>query len=754
MARRKIFSSMFARRVALLYAGAFLGMATVSAQLVRLTVVEGGSRLVDAERPLVRERWTETKRGRILDRNGEVLAEDRPSFDVLVDYSMITGVWAIEKAAGDARKAAGDEWATLSQSERDARIEAASPARLAQMERMWSALSELTGAPRTDIERTRARIIANVQRTATTVWEKRRRAREIEWAKEKETAREVPLAEVARPIREQREAHTILRNIDDESAFALRKLGEEFPELRVVDGGARSYPWEGATVRIDRSTLPSPLRSAEPIDVQVEGVATHLLGWMRDRVLAEDIERRPRIDPTTGEVDRGHYREGDAVGAAGIERAQEGALRGLRGVVLYHRDTGEEEVTPSISGRDVQLTVDINLQSRVQALLDPAVGLTVVQRWHENPDVPLETELAAGAIVLDIESGDILAAGTWPTFTRTMLEEGDPIIFEDPVTPAWVDRSMERPYAPASIVKPLVYCEAVRVGAATVGERIECNGHFLENRKDVLRCWIYRERFQFQTHSQILRGPLAAHQAIARSCNIFFYTMGSRLGPEGMHEMYRRLGVLRGFDIGIGGTANGQIGRAGAMGIDNSEAIMMAMGQGPVTWTPLHAVAAYGALARSGIHIEPRLLLDVEQSGERVTDLQWERGAVEQALRGLEESLHESWGTGNHIFVDDAMETIFSVGHLRIAGKTGTGQASPTMFDPDGDGPEEARVARRGDHAWTVVLAGPRGGAFEYAVAVVVEHGGSGGRVAGPIVNQILEAMIAEGHLPKREATP
>ncbi len=70
------------------------------------------------------------------------------------------------------------------------------------------------------------------------------------------------------------------------------------------------------------------------------------------------------------------------------------------------------------------------------------------------------------------------------------------------------------------------------------------------------------------------------------------------------------------------------------------------------------------------------------------------------------------------------------------------------MIDPDGDGPLESRVVRQGDHSWYVSLVGREGGAPEYAIAVVVDYGGSGGRVSGPINNQIVHALVAEGYLP------
>ena len=120
---------------------------------------------------------------------------------------------------------------------------------------------------------------------------------------------------------------------------------------------------------------------------------------------------------------------------------------------------------------------------------------------------------------------------------------------------------------------------------------------------------------------------------------------------------------------------------------------------------------------------------------------------VAESLEGLESAVTDSWGTGSRLkYGPGDYEPIFNVEPLRVWGKTGTAQAPPLVTDVDGDG-----VLQPGErienlhHAWFVGLAGetdPR-----YAMAVFVEHGGSGGRVAGPIANQVIHALRETGHL-------
>jgi penicillin-binding protein 2 len=87
---------------------------------------------------------------------------------------------------------------------------------------------------------------------------------------------------------------------------------------------------------------------------------------------------------------------------------------------------------------------------------------------------------------------------------------------------------------------------------------------------------------------------------------------------------------------------------------------------------------------------------------------------------------------------------------VKVWGKTGTAQTPPLAIDPDGkEGPAQPAIAREGDHSWFVVLAGEE--EPEYAVAVITEFGGGGGKVSGPICNQILHAMAHEGYLQPSE---
>jgi cell division protein FtsI/penicillin-binding protein 2 len=150
-------------------------------------------------------------------------------------------------------------------------------------------------------------------------------------------------------------------------------------------------------------------------------------------------------------------------------------------------------------------------------------------------------------------------------------------------------------------------------------------------------------------------------------------------------------------------------------------------------------------------------------------DLELPTWALAEAYLGLEASVSGKRGTGNGIQVEPApgpKESFFNAPNVVVWGKTGTATApdlkvKEAVNEVDGEDGNEvggrrgetARVVRSGDHSWFVVLAGPKvGGAgsgvkMKYAIAVVMDYAGSGGKVSGPICNQIIHALIAEGYL-------
>ncbi len=803
---RSLIPSMFHRRLALLLAlGAILALPLVG-QLARLSIVRAEASREQAQRWLTRRSWVPAPRGRIVDRMGRVLALDRPSYNIAVDYTVITGQWADEMARRSARRAAGHRWLDLSPMEREERVARRAAAFRVHLDSAWDALAREAGVSRHDVlDPRRDAVIAEVEGRAARVVA----ARVAEDLAERE-GRGVPTSpkdleaiqrRAARPIAEQLRPHVLVRRVTDPTGFACMRLAtedveipmpsddhlspdrtervERVPGLVVLDTGDREYPLESSTVEIDRSTLPGPLAASGPLSIPVDGLACHVLGTVRDRVYGDerdpktgaitapgDAERRRRhLDAHPddraraivegfgrGGIDRGEYHDGDRIGASGLERSQEHSLRGLRGVDVRDLDSGAHTSLTPDPGRDVRLSLDIALQARIQGAMSPLAGLCVVQPWHKqvSPTQPVGSVLYGAVVVLEVDSGEVLALVSTPTFTRRQLREApETVLANAPELAAaqpLVNKAVAKIYQPGSIVKALLVPEAVKHGVLSPGQRISCTGHLLEGQPDRLRCWVFK---QFgTTHDEIFGHEPNAVEAVQQSCNIFFYTIGRRLGARGITEAFGDFLVGQRYDLGLGNEAPGTIGdlralRAGKPGVAISDAIQMGMGQGPVAWTPLHAADAYATLARGGVRVAPTLIAG-ERHAEPV-DLGLDPSAVHDAVEGLRLAVNDDRGTGHHLTLDHGREPIFNAPGVKIWGKTGTAQASPIYFDPDGKGPDPAELVEEGDHSWFVILAGRD--RPEYAIAVVVDFGGSGGKVSGPLANQVVHALIAEGYL-------
>ena len=745
MDRRKFIPSMFHRRLVLLLGVCVAISIILMAQMFRLSVVEGSERLAAAEDKLDHRTFLRTVRGRILDRQGRVLALDRASYDLAVRYDVITGAWAWDHAYSEVRRSLGRTgWDRLSREERNDMARQRLPDWEKRRSQLWDEICRLGRITPDELLRRRDAIKATVQSRAVTIWERQQKHEEEMYGI---TADEFK----PQPIREQRDAHVVLPRISDEVAFAFRKLAEKLPDMfEVQDSQRRDYPWINAEVIMSRASLPRQLRSAQPVTIGVRGVADHMLGAMRDDVWQEDSERRPFRNKATGEIDLGWYEPGDSVGARGLEKVFEDSLRGLRGEIRERGDSGASIKTDAAPGKDLQLTIDIALQARVQALMTPEFGLTQVEPWHANlaPSMPVGTPLNAAAVVIEIESGEILAMVSMPSIAMGESMTDEQVKYNQPM----VNRPVEAVYPPGSVIKPLVLSAAVSEGVHHLENSITCTGHFYENDPTKFRCWIYREKYGLTTH-----GPLLAAEALARSCNIFFFTLGDRLGMNGLLKWYRNFGLGQPLDVGLKYEAKedgktvlygendgrmqlpteSKLAELRKLGQIKSAPVLMGIGQGPVTWTPVQAANAYATIARGGVIRDATLLMNDPRGSrpQRTADLHLSPQLVATVLEGLRGSVMERYGTGYHItYEDHTDEPIINAQGVQVWAKTGTAQADK---------------AKGLDHSWFVGLVGPKDANKPmHAIAVIVENGGSGGRTAGPIANQIIRALQIEGYLP------
>src|SRR6185503_5828871 len=159
---------------------------------------------------------------------------------------------------------------------------------------------------------------------------------------------------------------------------------------------------------------------------------------------------------------------------------------------------------------------------------------------------PLGTPLNAAAVVIEVDTGEILAMVSMPTIAMGQEMDESARIVNQPM----VNRASEAIYPPGSIIKPLVLSAAVTEGLHDLDASIEGKGFYFPDMSNAARCWIYREKYGMQTHHQ-----LKAAEALARSCNMFFYTLGDHLGVERLRKWLDYFGLGQSLDIGL--TARG-----------------------------------------------------------------------------------------------------------------------------------------------------------------------------------------------------
>ncbi|MBI1371956.1 MAG: hypothetical protein GC159_04235 [Phycisphaera sp.] len=737
-ALRRAIPSMFHRRLLLLLVVMVCASGVLASQLFRLTVLEGESLRAEAERVLVSRKLIPTVRGTIYDRKGRVLAIDEPCYDIAIDYDVITGEWAYAAARNLAYHDNKSSWGEMSWEQREALIETYIPPFQAKLDALWDTMVSIGDIDAEELGRRRRTIVQRVQTIRSDVWERaaERRSQEL--------GEPVELSRVAQPIAEERESHTILSAVPDRVAYAFRTLSSELPGVHVIQAKTRRYPVDDVTVTLDRSTLPSPIAVQSTQDVTVDRVCGHMLGSMRE-VWAEDVERRPFRH--NGGVDLGGYLPGDHTGLAGIEQAEEDILRGTRGQQVTRRDTGDVQRVDAQRGHDVHLTIDVNLQARVRAIMDPDFGLMQVQGWHSNHRMAPGTPLYGAAVVMEVATGEIVAMVSTPMPPKREPGEPYPDLSTHPDKPL-INRAISAVYPPGSTVKPIVYCIAAKTHAISINEQIDCRGHLLPNRDNLYRCWIYKSYGE-------VHGPLDPVGAIARSCNIYFFTCGKRIGAEALVANYRLWGLGDPPGLGLRGEVDGLLPSLTSpnpegRGLTVPNSILMGIGQGPIAVSPLQVATAHVALARGGHFISP-LLIRERAATQVQRDLGISRPVIDLALEGMRDVVEARYGSANHLTIGGQHEPILNTPDLILRAKTGTAQA-PTQYEMVRDGHDNLvrtdHVLRDGDHSWFVCHVQRKGEeSAAYVIVVVVEYGGSGGRVSGPVANQIIHALKAEGYL-------
>ena len=444
-------------------------------------------------------------------------------------------------------------------------------------------------------------------------------------------------------------------------------------------------------------------------------LAVHALGYV-GRISEAELRR---LDPA-------EYQGSSHIGKTGVERHYEDLLHGTVGVEKVEtnamgRVLRTVERSAPTPGADLFLTLDLDLQR------------TAVEALGE----------ASGAVVaLDPRDGDVLAFVSAPRY--------DPNEFVNGISQAayaelrqgrnkpLFNRALRGQYPPGSTVKPFVGLAGLEHGTVSPEHSIECRGSY--TLPDVDHRWRDWKRWG--------HGPVDLTEAVAQSCDVYFYDLAYNLGIDAMHDFLAKFGFGQATGIDLDGELTGVLPsrewkrRAKGETWFHGETVITGIGQGFSLTTPLQLAAATAVIANRGASVRPRLVRAVRRPGEPAPEslpATPARPPVE-----LDEPHHWDLVTGAmESVVHGRRGTARAVGQgigYHIAGKTGTAQVFGL---PQGDeelDPEEVEEKLR-DHALFIAFApvdNPR-----IVVAVVVENGGSGSAVAAPVARRVIEHWMA-----------
>ncbi len=492
-------------------------------------------------------------------------------------------------------------------------------------------------------------------------------------------------------------------NIPVDQIQALLRHYQAAPKYQPIPLKQDITPDEQAFIEAHRNELPE----LETLDVQRrlyprDGFAAHLIGYVGE--VSEEMLNNPRY---------AFYDPGDVVGRSGVEEAYDSILRGTDGykdvVVNSHgKELGHLGETLAIPGKDLRLTIDLDVQMAAEKALDGKIGAIVA---------------------LDPHTGEVLALVSRPTFdpnqfsgrlTRNYWNE----ILSNPDHPL-LDKVTQAQLAPGSTFKIIMSVAGLQEGVAQ-DMHVMCNGG----------ATFYGHFYACDRH----HGMLAIEQAIPLSCDTFYYTLANKLGIDTIARYATSLGFSQRTGIDLPDETTGTMPST-AWKLHNfhqqwyaGETISVGIGQGAVTATPLQLARAIGGVASGGVLHRPHVVFPDEVSSDELE-------AVHETFPGSGEKTiplsPENWQ-----IITDAMAATTLTGtaapaHLEgidFAGKTGTAQVMS----------HDALARSGGGHStvpnsWFVGMAPRRNP--DIVVAVLWQNGDWGYKSA-QLAAQVIDAYV------------
>ena len=410
------------------------------------------------------------------------------------------------------------------------------------------------------------------------------------------------------------------------------------------------------------------------------------------------------------EASNGRLRPGDFAGKSGLERQYNDLLQGtdgMRRVIVNSvgKEVGRLTTQEAIPGKQITLTIDYDLQQVAEQSLGARPGAVVA---------------------LDPRTGEVLAMVSRPTpdpndFAVRISNEEWKRLNDDPLHPL-LNRAIQAQLAPGSVFKIITATAMLEDHVPQESFTTFCPGYGTFYGRQ-FKCWVYFAKTGAKSH-----GVTNLHEAILKSCDVFFYNVGMRLGIDRLAYYGSHLGIGHKTGIDLPSEEPGLM--PSAEWVERvfhrkwyaGETISVSTGQGAVTTTPVQLARIIGGIASGGVFKQPHLLKDAQNVGEEKFALS--EPTIEKITDAMYGVVNEPGGTGGQL----------KLAGIELSGKSGTAQV--IGYD------ERARVAKQKkfeDNAWFVGYAPRRNP--EIVVAVLVQESGKhGGEVAGPVARDVVKA--------------
>ncbi len=452
-------------------------------------------------------------------------------------------------------------------------------------------------------------------------------------------------------------------------------------------------------------------------------LASHVIGYI-GRINTREKERIEEED------EDGNYRGTEYIGKLGIEQGYERELHGTTGVQQIETSAGGRAIRrlsshPAIPGKNVVLSIDIQLQKLVEDLFGARRGALVA---------------------LDPDSGEVLAFVSKPTFDPNLFVEGIDTeswqMLNESIDKPLLNRALRGTYPPGSTYKPFMALAALSTGKRSASTIVNDAGS-----------WTYGGH-TFRSHGDHGLGPVDMVRSIVLSSNVYYYSLANEMGVDAIHDFMKPLGFGQITGIDLPGEVRGILPsqawkrktykRPEQQKWYGGETISLGIGQGYNAFTMLQLATATATIANGGLQHAPRVAR-ATQDALTHTDVPLERPAP-QPLGLKPEHLEVVRNGLIGVTVSGTSAQVFAGAPYQSAGKTGTAQAV-TIGQKDKYNASKLAEHQR-DHALYMAFApadNPR-----IALAVIVENSGFGAAHAAPIARRVFDYWLL-GLYPSEE---